>query len=235
MYTYLVINLLTLLGPLALSFDRKVAFFRKWKYLFPAIILVALFFIGWDIWFTRMGVWEFNPEYLVGIYIANLPLEEWLFFFTIPYACVFIYECLNVYVKRDIFQQSARPIAFVLATGLMILAVIGWGQWYTQVTFVLTGLLLAGNLFVIRPTYLGRFFLAYLVHLVPFLIVNGILTARPVVIYNPAENFDLRLGTIPVEDTIYSLLLLLMNINIYEYLKARQLRADSFQSQKSYV
>ena len=61
--------------------------------------------------------------------------------------------------------------------------------------------------------------MGYLVSLVPFFLVNGVLTALPVVRYNDAENVGLRMGTIPVEDSIYLLLLLLLNVNLYEYLK----------------
>ena len=66
---------------------------------------------------------------------------------------------------------------------------------------------------------MGKFYRAYLVSLIPFFIVNGLLTCIPVVTYNNNENLGIRLGTIPVEDTIYLLLLLLMNIVIYEFFK----------------
>ena len=71
---------------------------------------------------------------------------------------------------------------------------------------------------------LGRFYAAYLVHLIPFLLVNGVLTALPIVWYNNDQNLSLRIGTIPIEDTMYSMLLLLLNITIYEWLKMKGLR-----------
>lgn len=58
----------------------------------------------------------------------------------------------------------------------------------------------------------------YLIHLLPFVIINGILTALPVVSYNNLYNSGIRLGTIPVEDLVYSMLMLLMNVAIYEAL-----------------
>jgi lycopene cyclase domain-containing protein len=87
----------SLAGPLALSFDKKVAFFKNWKYLFPAMVIPALLYIIWDIYFTDKGVWSFNPEFITGIKLYNLPLEEVLFFFIVPYCCVFIYACIRAY------------------------------------------------------------------------------------------------------------------------------------------
>ena len=65
------------------------------------------------------------------------------------------------------------------------------------------------------------FLLAYLIILIPFLLVNGLLTAIPVVLYNDSENLGIRLYTIPVEDIFYGMLLIMMNVVGYERFKAK--------------
>ncbi len=224
MHIYLYLNLFTLFFPLVLSFDKRVRFVQYWPALFPAILLSGLLFIFWDEAFTRMGVWGFNPDYLTGIYLGSLPLEEVLFFVTVPYATVFIYECLNHYVKRDYLAPYAGGITAVLAAVLLAVAFFNLEKMYTAVTFLLLPVLLGVHYRLFGTRVLGRFYAAYLVHLIPFLLVNGVLTALPIVWYNNDQNLSLRISTIPVEDTMYSMLLLLLNITIYEGLKRNGLR-----------
>jgi lycopene cyclase domain-containing protein len=61
--------------------------------------------------------------------------------------------------------------------------------------------------------------------LVPFSLINGVLTGgmidKPIVWYNSNEILNIRIGTIPIEDTIYCLTMLLLTVVIYETMKVR--------------
>lgn len=222
-YLYLGLNLFTISFPLVRSFEPKIKFSSKWKALFPAIFLTGAFFIFWDHWFTRMGVWEFNPRYLLGIYIFQLPLEEWLFFLTVPFACVFIYEVLIYFFPKDPLRNFGKPFLYVMIPLLIGLALMHLDLWYTSVNFLVGAMVLLIHFLIFNDRFLGKFLFAYLVHLIPFLLCNGILTGgfteEPVVIYNNSENLGIRIGTVPVEDTIYSMSLLLMNISFFEWFR----------------
>lgn len=219
-YLYLWINILSFIVPFLFSFYPKANFSKKWRYVIPAILITALFFITWDAIFTEIGVWGFNPRYLSGIYLFGLPLEEILFFFCIPYACLFTYFALNHLVDRDHLFPHQELISSLLITLLLILGSYYLDRLYTGVTFLLTGLFLAFVLLKLRVRFMGRFYFAFAILLIPFLIVNGILTgavtAEPVVWYNDEENIGIRIGTIPLEDIVYALLLMLLPITIWE-------------------
>lgn len=220
-YTYLLLNIATLFFPLLLSFDKKVAFYRKWRSVLPAIALTALLFIPWDMYKTHAGVWSFNPEYVLGVWIGNLPLEEWLFFFTVPYAILFIYECLKAYLP-DVLQGISVRLSKIVFVLLVFITVFFTDRMYTVITFPLAAAFLLAHTQFFGNRYLGRFWMAYFVHLIPFFVVNGLLTSLPVVQYNPEEYIGLRIFTVPVEDTVYSMLLLLMNVTFFEWLEDRK-------------
>jgi lycopene cyclase domain-containing protein len=224
-YYYLLINIFTISFPLLASFEPRVHFFSRRRGLFLGIGIAAVFFIIWDIAFTRMGIWGFNPHYLTGIDFLHLPIEEWMFFFTVPYACIFIYETLNYGVKKELPAKITKFITYTLIAVLFILGIMYVQKWYTGLTFILTALFLLLLVIRVKPRWLGRFYLAYLVSLIPFLLVNGILTGSfipdQIVWYNNAENLSIRIFTIPVEDSIYMMLLLLMSISVYEHWKEK--------------
>ncbi|MBL7859753.1 MAG: lycopene cyclase domain-containing protein [Cyclobacteriaceae bacterium] len=225
-YLYLAINFFSILFPFLFSFYPKSNFSKKWRYLWLAILVPGLFFIVWDEWFTRLGVWGFNPQYLTGTYLFSLPLEEVLFFVCIPYACVFTYEAVNYLIRWRLNQKYTNLITDLLSSGLLLTAAIHYDRWYTAVTFMLLAIFLLLHRWVWKTDVAGKFYVAYLFILIPFFIVNGILTGTgiddPVVWYNDAENLGIRMGTIPFEDTFYGMLLLMMNVTLFEFLQKRK-------------
>ena len=223
-YTYLIILAASLAGPLVLSFDKKVQFYKKWKWVFPAIILPALFYVIWDIYFTGKGVWSFNENYIIGLKLFKLPVEEILFFLVVPYCCVFIYECIRTYFPAFKNNRSADIILQLIALFLFIAGIIFYNKNYTFSAFIMCALFIA-LIYLFKKFFRNfdstPFLLSYAVILIPFLIVNGFLTAIPVVLYKEAEMLGYRIYTIPVEDVIYGMLLVLMNISIYERVKSK--------------
>lgn len=224
-YLYLIIDLAAIAIPLAASFITKKPFYKNWKFAWLAILIPAAAFLLWDALFTDLGVWGFNPAYITGIYIGNLPLEEVLFFICIPYACLFTYYALIQLVEKDYLFPHQEIISSLLSIVLMITGMYHLDKWYTGVTFLGLGAYLAFQMLVLKPRYMGRFYIAYALILLPFLIVNGLLTGsfihEEVVWYNDSENLGWRIATIPFEDVFYGMFLIVLNISVYEWLKQR--------------
>ena len=225
-YLYLTLDIVTIFIPFIASFYPKAPFYREWRYLSPAIVISATFFVFWDASFTQMKVWSFNERYLTGVKIGNLPLEEVLFFICIPYACVFTYFALNYLIKKDFLFAYQKRVSGIFIVMLLTTGFYHFEKWYTSVTFILLGLTMLFQMLTHATRYMGRFYFAYAVILLPFFAVNMLLTGSliegEVVWYDNAENLGIRLGTIPVEDIFYGMLLVLMNVMIYEGLHLKR-------------
>ena len=181
------------------------------------MLATALIFILWDVLFTSLGVWSFNPQYILGFYISYLPLEEVLFFIVIPYASIFIYECIAAYISREWFPKAGHYLSGLAGLTLLLTAALNIDKMYTFTAFFSAGGLLL-YLALIRAPFALTFLLGYVITLLPFMLINGILTALPVVSYNPTEMLNYRLFTIPVEDIFYGLSLILTTLLVYEAL-----------------
>lgn len=187
---------------------------------------MSLLFVPWDVWFTSKEVWGFNEQYITGIRIANLPVEECLFFIVVPFACAFIYEVLNLFLPNSPLKPAQDKITAALILLSFVLSVLFVDRIYTFTTFSLLCLFLVWHLLINKSDYLGQFYLAFLIIQIPFILVNGALTGLftkdPIVWYNNAENLNLRLLTIPVDDMGYNMLMLLIVITVLEQYKVRK-------------
>lgn len=217
---YLWVNFLTISIPLLFSFHPKIRFYRYWPAFLMAAVLVSVPFLVWDALFTDAEIWGFNVVYLSGIYIKNLPLEEVLFFICIPFSCVFTYFCLDKFWTLKWTPRTETVFVAIFSLLLFLAGIIFLEKLYTSITFISTSIVLLLLKFMIRVDWIGKAVSVYLVLLLPFLIVNGILTGtwleEPVVWYDNSENLGFRIMTIPVEDVFYGFELILLNIYFFK-------------------
>ena len=209
-WTYAYLHAFAFIPVFLLSFDRKVHYYTEWKFLFPAIFIMGIFFIVWDAYKTLSGVWGFNANYITSGSLWYLPWEEWMFFLTVPFASIFIYACLNAYFPGDPLQKWDKPLTLGIIILCFLLALLTIDKAYSSTTFILTGGFMLYHWLYVPNTYRTRFYRAFLVILIPFLLVDGVLTGgftqQPVVVYNPAEFMGIRIVSVPVEDAVYGFL-----------------------------
>lgn len=223
MSLYLFLNLASISIPFLYSFEKRMHFIKYWKQVFLSIAIVSILFISWDIVFTWQGIWGFNKNYLVGFNILNLPIEEWLFFICIPYASIFTHYAIRYFLPKVSLSPSVtKSITIVLIIVLTLVVIFNTDKAYTFYNFSLLLLLLLYSL-ITKNVDLSTFYISFVAILIPFFIVNGILTGSfiedPVVWYNNDENLGIRLGTIPIEDIGYAFSLIFLNILLIEKFK----------------
>ena len=213
---YLIFNIIVLSGPLIFGSMRPFYFLDRVKYTLLPILIPAIFFLIWDSSVTYSH-WHFNEKYVLGITFFNLPIEEILFFITVPFACLFTWEMIirRTDKKEFVWITKIRPYLYLLIP-IGIWFFIS-GKHYTGLATAFLGLaILLDQLLKTNIILQRRFYLYLLLVLLFTLIFNGYLTWRPVVTYGVDYQLDFRIITIPIEDFIYGTALIFMNTSIYQ-------------------
>tara|TARA_B100000780_G_scaffold275827_1_gene243242 strand:- start:1045 stop:1731 length:687 start_codon:yes stop_codon:yes gene_type:complete len=223
---YLLIDALVFLGPLTRSFEPRIAFYSKWKKLLLATFFTMLIMIPWDIFFALEGYWGFNPDYLVDIYIYNLPIEEVLFFIVVPFSSYFIYEVMQLFFPINSTPKLMHNASILVGAFLIYASTQQTGMYTILIGMTLGAELILAGLWKVK--WLKSFFRSYLIILIPFLLVNGLLTGsfldNPIVWYSESEILGYRIFTIPVEDAFYGMEMML----IYTAVMQTKWRQKSF-------
>lgn len=218
--TYLIINILIILIPLALSFEKKIKFINN---IFPVVISIfasAALFVCWDIDAVRRGDWSFNADYTNSFRFFGLPVEEILFFITVPYSVLFVYECIYYYTNNTDYSKY-KPAYLILSIIFLTAGVLCIGINYTSTVLLIGGMIFALIYFLGSKIFFNRaVFITLCISLIPFMIVNYVLTALPVVSYNPDAITGMRVTSIPAEDFLYSLSMISLCLFVYLYVKS---------------
>ena len=227
-YTYALILFFTVIICFIASFDRRILFNRHFGAFLKSAVLVAIPFIAWDVWFTARGVWWFNTDYTLGIVLAGLPLEEWLFFMFIPFSCVFTYFCFDKFFKLDWLSGFNNLIVFVIVIVCSVMALLHYDKIYTLVTAIATIATLIYLNFIVRADWIGKASLIFTVLMLGFFPVNGVLTGTgletPIVNYNQNDFLGIRMLTIPVEDAVYGYTQFLLVLYFFKKFSGKSLK-----------
>jgi lycopene cyclase domain-containing protein len=135
---------------------------------------------------------------------------------------VFVYECVRCYFPGIKNSWPGDKVLMGMGIALLVTGLFFYEKYYTSWTFIFCsifiGILFLGRIFF-KDFDASFFLVSFAIICFPFLIVNGFLTAIPIVFYNNEENLGLRIYTIPFEDVFYGMLLIMMDIAIYEKLR----------------
>jgi lycopene cyclase domain-containing protein len=232
MFSYLLINILTIGSSLLFSFEKRIRYIQYGPKVILSTLIVGIPFLIWDYVFTKNGVWGFTSDYLLGFYIFGLPLEEIMFFFCIPFASIHIYFVYNYFSRFRFSQEAQKIIAFIIASITFTIGILNFDKNYTSINFLIFAMTLYSISFYKRTNFL-HILLSYMIILIPFFIVNGALTSgfsfiseSPIVWYDDTENLSFRLGSIPIEDVFYGFTLIFMNIKVLELLGVKPKSID---------
>ena len=217
---YLKILFLSTLVPIIFSFHPKVRFYIYYKSIFSATLLASSIYILWDIIFTTLGVWGFNNQFITGIYILNLPIEEILFFLCIPFCCLYTYHLVEKFNILFFKNVNWKKVNIYILLVVLTVGLINYTKLYTFICFITFSLVL----FIVNKSTINInfkfFYTTFILIILPFLIINGALTGmffdQTVVWYNNNEILGLRIFTIPLEDAFYAHQLILLNLFFYK-------------------
>jgi lycopene cyclase domain-containing protein len=223
MSTYLIINLSIFIVPFLMSFESKIKFYRNLPAFGLSILIVGGVYIVWDAYATIRGDWAFNNNHIAGLNIFYLPIEEILFFITVPYSALFLYETGKYYLNDKHLAVDKRIFILIIVFLIMTSAIFN-SQYYTFTVLLFSAIfffLAFYSQFSILNSQLYWIWIALMY--IPFFIVNYVLTSLPVVLYSQNAIWGIRITTIPIEDFFYSFSLLSLNLLMYLYAKEKWL------------
>ena len=94
-FQYLILMALCLVVTLPLEILLGARVWSQPRRLLAAIAIPVAVFVVWDVVAIARDHWTYNPRYLTGWELGNLPVEELAFFVVIPICGLLTYEAVR--------------------------------------------------------------------------------------------------------------------------------------------
>lgn len=221
---FLCLDIFLFLAPCTFCLDSKAFKLKKLNNSVVPAVIAGIIFSAIGVILNIFGIWKFNPEFIVGIYYRDVPLEFFLFCFGFSFLGINIYQYLNARFPKNDLQQFSLTLSNLLLGLCIAFGFFGHNHWYTIVVFVLLFVLLLYVEYVNKIRFMYRFYRAYLVCLLPFYICFGIMSSLPILIYDSRETLGINIIDIPMESHFYVMAMLLLGIYLLEFFAKRAVK-----------
>lgn len=220
-FTYLFIDLFITVVFFVFSFHPGIRFNRFFSSFFKASLLVMIPFLIWDIWFQSLQVWWFNERYLMGIKLFSLPVEEVLFFVCMPFSWIFVYFCLEKFIRIGVGARMEQFLIYTLVATFFIWGMVEYEHIYSCFTFLTASLTLLFLNYSQTEQFIGKATLVYLLILLGVFPIYGAVMAilgstEPILLYNPEHYLQIKFGMVWIEELVYWYELFLWNLFFFK-------------------
>ena len=220
-YTYLLINLGLLLFSILVFSKKQLNFAAQSKFIILAVLINVFVFSVPTEFLTQLKVIVFNPPYLSGMTLWELPAEELLLSMLLPLSGMAVYLFLNRLFPANTLEKYSLALSNILLGVCIAMLYFGHQKLFTVFTFSILLVFLLYIEYVSKIRFMYRFYRAFLVSLILFYIVYGILSSLPVIQYTTEETLNFNLAHIPFEAHFYFMSMLLLSIYLFELFKSR--------------
>ncbi len=185
----------------------------------PAVIISGVFFTVSALILSLFGVSVFNSDYVAGVRILDLPIEEILFHFILAFTGLNIYVVLNAHFPKNNLEKFSLSVSNLLLGILIAMIFFTHAKLYSVITFSVLFLSLFYVEYVSKIRFMYKFYRAYAVMLVPFCLLYMLIGSLPIITYRVGETINLKLGAIPFEGFFYLMNILLVSVYLFEVVK----------------
>jgi lycopene cyclase domain-containing protein len=220
-YTYLLVDLGLLLFSVLVFSNKHLNFTGQSKFIILAVLINVFTFSVPTEFLTQLKVIVFNPPYLSGMTLWELPAEELLLSMLLPLCGLAVYLFLNQRFPDNSREKYSLALSNIMLGICIAMLYFGYQKLYTLFTFSILLVFLLYIEYVNKIRFMYKFYRAFLISLVLFYLVYGILTSVPVIQYTAEETLNFNLAQIPFESHFYFMSMLLLSIYLFELFKSR--------------
>ncbi|MET1055277.1 MAG: lycopene cyclase domain-containing protein [Pedobacter sp.] len=220
-YTYLFVDLGLLLFSVLLFSRKQLNFASQSKFIILALLINVFAFSVPTEFLTQLKVIVYNPPYLSGMTLWELPAEELLLSFLLPLSGLAVYLFLNISYPDNTLEKYSLALSNIMLGVCIAMLYFGHQKLFTVFTFSILLVFLLYIEYVNKIRFMYRFYRAFLVSLILFYSVYSVLTSVPVIQYTTEETLNFNLSHIPFESHFYFMSMLLLSIYLFELFKSR--------------
>lgn len=181
---------------------------KSWISSLSAILLSAIGFSWLDNWFVVQGCLIYNSDLVSASHFGEVPIESIAYYFIMPFLSLFFYRFTKNLFSKKIKIQFANYVTagFIIIILALILAFNA--KTYTMIVGAMAVVFLLIQLILVRGKYMKYFWISFVIQLIPFFIVEGIIAHKSIIQFYSSGNSGIHIFSIPIERVI-------MNLNIY--------------------